>query len=190
MSLFLCQVSVTFRQVQIKFGQTDDRERELINPNYSYRRFNYRTNLDFDVTDNFNMRLDVSSRFMDINEPYNMNVTGELYDFSKMHPYSAPLLNPDGSFAYLYDTQDRKPTLNARLANEGYKRTRRNDNNILYGATWKMDFLTPGLAADFQLIVSATYIQSSIMPKAREYLGSPILSPSMLSCPHNPVLLS
>ena len=49
-----------------------------------------------------------------------MNVTGELYDFSKMHPYSAPLLNPDGSFAYLYDTQDRKPTLNARLANEGY----------------------------------------------------------------------
>ena len=90
-----------------------------VNPNYSYRRFNYRTNLDFDVTDNFNMRLDVSSRFMDINEPYNMNVTGELYDFSKMHPYSAPLLNPDGSFAYLYDTQDRKPTLNARLANEG-----------------------------------------------------------------------
>ena len=30
MSLFLCQVSVTFRQVQIKFGQTDDRERELL----------------------------------------------------------------------------------------------------------------------------------------------------------------
>ena len=102
------------------------------------------------------MRLDVSSRFMDINEPYNMNVTGELYDFSKMHPYSAPLLNPDGSFAYLYDTQDRKPTLNARLANEGYKRTRRNDNNILYGATWKMDFLTPGLAADFQLAYSSS----------------------------------
>ena len=85
-----------------------------------------------------------------------MNVTGELYDFSKMHPYSAPLLNPDGSFAYLYDTQDRKPTLNARLANEGYKRTRRNDNNILYGATWKMDFLTPGLAADFQLAYSSS----------------------------------
>ena len=127
-----------------------------VNPNYSYRRFNYRTNLDFDATDNFNMRLDVSSRFMDINEPYNMNVTGELYDFSKMHPYSAPLLNPDGSFAYLYDTQDRKPTLNARLANEGYKRTRRNDNNILYGATWKMDFLTPGLAADFQLAYSSS----------------------------------
>lgn len=127
-----------------------------VNPNYSYRRFNYRTNLDFDVTDNLKMRLDVSSRFMDINEPYNMNVTGELYDFSKMHPYSAPLLNPDGSFAYLYDTKDRKPTLNARLGNEGYKRNRRNDNNILYGATWKMDFLTKGLSADFQIAYSSS----------------------------------
>ena len=129
-----------------------------VNPNYFYRRFNYRTNIDFDVTDNFNMRLDVSSRFMNINEPYNMNVTGELYDFSKMHPYSAPLLNPNGTYAYLYDTQDRKPTLNARLANEGYKRTRRNDNNVLYGATWKMDFLTEGLSANFRL---ASYCSGS-----------------------------
>ncbi len=73
-----------------------------MNPNYSYRRFNYRTNLDFDVTDNFNMRLDVSSRFMDINEPYNMNVTGELYDFSKMRtPYSAPLFE-SGWFICLF----------------------------------------------------------------------------------------
>lgn len=126
-----------------------------VNPNYSYRRFNYRTNLDFDVTDNFNMRLDVSSRFMNINEPNNLNVTGELYDFSKMHPYSAPVLNPDGSYAYLHDTQDRKPTLNARLGNEGYKRTRGNDNNILYGAKWKMDFLTEGLSSSAQVAYSS-----------------------------------
>lgn len=126
-----------------------------VNPNYFYRRFNYRTNIDFDVTDNFNMRLDISSRFMNINEPYNLNVTGELYDFSKMHPYSAPVLNPNGTYAYLYDTQDRKNTLNARLANEGYKRARRNDNNILYGATWKMDFLTKGLSSNARLAYSS-----------------------------------
>lgn len=126
-----------------------------VNSNYFYRRFNYRTNIDFDVTDNLNMRLDVSSRFMNINEPCNMNATGEIYDFSKMHPYSAPVLNPNGSYAYLSDTEGYKPTLNARLANEGYKRTRRNDNNILYGATWKMDFLTQGLAANFRLAYSS-----------------------------------
>lgn len=126
-----------------------------VNSNYFYRRFNYRTNIDFDVTDNLNMRLDVSSRIMNINEPCNLNATGEIYDFSKMHPYSAPLLNPDGSYAYLSDTEGYKPTLNARLANEGYKRTRRNDNNILFGATWKMDFLTKGLTANYRLAYSS-----------------------------------
>lgn len=100
-----------------------------VNSNYFYRRFNYRTNIDFAVTDNLSMRLDISSRFMNINEPCNMNATGEIYDFSKMHPYSAPVLNPNGSYAYLNDTEGYRPTLNARLANEGYKRTRRNDNN-------------------------------------------------------------
>lgn len=130
-------------------------EKSGVNSNYFYRRFNYRTNIDFDVTYNLNMRLDVSSRFMNINEPCNMNATSEIYDFSKMHPYSAPVLNPNGSFAYLSDTEGYKPTLNARLANEGYKRTRRNDNNILYGATWKMDFLTQGLSANFRLAYSS-----------------------------------
>lgn len=126
-----------------------------VNSNYFYRRFNYRTNIDFAVTDNLSMRLDISSRFMNINEPCNMNATGEIYDFSKMHPYSAPVLNPDGSYAYLNDTEGYRPTLNARLANEGYKRTRRNDNNILYGATWKMDFLTEGLSANYRLAYSS-----------------------------------
>lgn len=78
-----------------------------VNPNYSYRRFNYRTNLDFDVTDNFNMRLDVSSRFMDINEPYNMNVTGIFMISLRCTLIRLHFWIPDGSFAYLYDTQDR-----------------------------------------------------------------------------------
>ena len=84
---------------------------------------------------------------MNINEPCNMNATGEIYDFSKMHPYSAPVLNPNGSYTYLRDTEGYKPTLNARLANEGYKRTRRNDNNILYGATWKDGLSNAGLCS-------------------------------------------
>ena len=132
------------------FGTSDSG----VNSNYFYRRFNYRTNIDFDVTDNFSLRLDVSSRVMNINEPCNMNATGEIYDFSKMHPYSAPVMNPNGSYAYLSDVEGYTPTLNARLANEGYRRTRRNDNNILLGATWKMDFLTEGLSANYRLAYS------------------------------------
>lgn len=122
--------------------------------NYRYRRFNFRSNLDFQVTKNLSMRLDITSRFMNINEPRGINATGEIYNFSAMHPYSAPVMNPDGSYAYLYDTDTRRPTLNARLANEGYVRSRRNDNNLLYQATWNMDFLTKGLSSNVRLAYS------------------------------------
>lgn len=131
------------------FNSGDD-----VNTNYFYRRFNYRSNLDFQVTDNLSMRLDVTSRFMNINEPRGINATGEIYNFQEMHPYSSPVLNPNGSYAYLYDTNNSRPTLNARLANEGNVRIRRDDNNILYNANWKMDFITEGLSSNFRLAYS------------------------------------
>jgi len=126
-----------------------------VNTNYFYRRFNYRTNLDFDVTSTTNLRLDMTSRFMNINEPHSYNTTGEIYNFAKMRPYSAPFMNPDGSYAYHYGTEDMDPTLNARLANEGYKRTRRYDSNILFGASQKLDFITDGLSASVRVAYSS-----------------------------------
>ena len=118
-----------------------------VNSSYFYHRFNFRTNLDFKVTENFKLRLDVTSRFMNINEPRSMNATGLIYSWEQMHPYSAPLSNPDGSTPYLYDTDGKKAILPARLANEGYTRNRRNDNNILFGFDWGLDWITPGLSA-------------------------------------------
>ncbi|MBD5279216.1 MAG: TonB-dependent receptor [Bacteroides sp.] len=120
---------------------------DKVNSSYFYHRFNFRTNLDFKVVDNLSMRLDVTSRFMNINEPRGINATGEIYDWSKMHPYSAPVVNPNGSTPFLYDTDGKKAILPARLANEGYTRNRRNDNNILFGVDWGLDWLTPGLSA-------------------------------------------
>lgn len=125
-----------------------------VNSNYLYRRFNYRSNIDFQVTNNLSMRLDITSRFMNINEPYNLNATGQIYSWEEMHPYSSPVINPDGSWSYLYDTAGRRPTLNARLANSGYRRTRRNDNNLLYSANWKMDFITKGLSGNVRVAYS------------------------------------
>ncbi len=124
-----------------------------LNSNYRYRRFNYRSNLDFQVTNNLSMRLDVTSRFMNINEPRSLNALGQIYNFNEMHPYSAPVINPNGTYSYLHDTNNN-PTLNARLANEGYRRTRRNDNNILYSLNWNMDFITKGLSSSARIAYS------------------------------------
>ena len=129
-----------------------------VNTNYFYRRFNLRTNLDFEVSKTLSMRLDMNTRFMNINEPSEFGAVGEVYNFSKMRPYSAPVMNPNGSYAYHYKMPspgDELPTLNARLANEGYKRTRRYDTNVLYSAVQKLDFITKGLFATVQVAYSS-----------------------------------
>ena len=126
-----------------------------VNTNYFYRRFNYRTNLDFQVTESTSLRLDITSRFGNINEPRGQNVTGEIYDFSKIHPYSAPVINPNGTYAYAVDTEEKLPTINARIANGGYNRIRRTDSNILFSANQKLNFLLDGLEVSGRLAYSS-----------------------------------
>ncbi|OQP40049.1 SusC/RagA family TonB-linked outer membrane protein [Niastella yeongjuensis] len=117
-----------------------------VNSNYFYKRYNVRSNLDIQATKNLTVRLDATVRFGDINQPYAMDVISNIYDFSKIHPYSAPFINPDGSWAYAYDTEKQLPTINAQLASQGYKRDRRTDYNVLLGFTEKLDDITPGLS--------------------------------------------
>lgn len=117
-----------------------------VNSNYFYKRYNIRSNLDIQATKNLSLRLDVTSRFGDINEPYSSNVIGNIYDFSRIHPYSAPFLNPNGSYAYAADTKSQMPTINAMLQSTGYRRQRRTDYNMLFGFTEKLDDITKGLS--------------------------------------------
>ncbi|MEO5889953.1 MAG: TonB-dependent receptor [Ferruginibacter sp.] len=117
-----------------------------VNSNYFYRRYNIRSNLDIQATKNLALRLDVTSRFGDINQPYGQNIIGSIFNFSEVHPYSAPFLNPDGSFAYYADTRSQRPTINAILQSSGYSRQRRTDFNVLFGFTEKLDDITRGLS--------------------------------------------
>lgn len=117
-----------------------------VNTNYYYRRYNLRSNLDVKATKTLDLRLDVTARFNKINSPNAGEIVSEIYDFSKIHPYSAPFLNPNGSYAYARDTKELLPTLNARLATSGYTMERRNDMNILFGGTQKLDAITKGLS--------------------------------------------
>ena len=117
-----------------------------VNSNYFYKRYNIRSNLDIQATKSLALRLDVTTRFGDINQPYGQNIIGSLFNFSEVHPYSAPFLNPDGSFAYYADTRSQRPTINAILQSSGYSRQRRTDFNVLFGFTEKLDAVTKGLS--------------------------------------------
>ncbi|PZR29993.1 MAG: TonB-dependent receptor [Citrobacter freundii] len=117
-----------------------------VNSNYFYRRFNLRSNLDVQATKSLSLRLDVTTRIGDINQPYGQNVISSLYNFAEVHPYSAPFLNPDGSYAYYRDTRSQRPTINAILQSAGYSRQRRTDLNVLFGFTEKLDAVTKGLS--------------------------------------------
>jgi TonB-linked SusC/RagA family outer membrane protein len=120
----------------------------LVNTNYYFNRYNFRSNLDLKANKTLDLRLDVTTRFSDLNQPYNQNAVGEVYNFTKETPFTAPYLNPNGSYSYAYSSfnPEHLPTLNARLATGGYQHSRRTDFNFLFGATQKLDALTEGLS--------------------------------------------
>lgn len=116
-----------------------------VDNNYFYNRYTIRSNLDIQASRNLSLRLDATTRYMDINQPYGQNVINDIYNYNDYHPFSAPFLNPNGTFAYAYDTQNEMPTLNAYLSTMGYTRDRRTDFNVLAGFTEKLGDITPGL---------------------------------------------
>ena len=122
-----------------------------VNSNYFYKRYNIRSNLDIQATKNLSLRLDLSARFGDINQPVSVNALSSIYSFANIHPYSAPVLNPNGSYSYAYDTKNQSPTLNALLRTMGYSRNRQTDFNTVIGFKEKLDEITPGLLFTGQL---------------------------------------
>lgn len=142
-----------------------------VNNNYFYNRYNVRSNLDIQATKNLSLRMDVSTRYMDINQPSNQNVTADIFNYNDFHPFSAPFINPNGSFAYAFDTQGQLPTLNALLASGGYTRDRRTDFNALLGFDEKLNDITEGLALTGRLAYSSQ--QESVLTLNHAFANPP-----------------
>lgn len=137
-----------------------------VNNDYFFHRYNFRSNLDIQATKSLKFRLDVTGRFGQINQPVfypalgSANVSGimqEIYDFQIITPYAAPVLNPNGSYAYAYGPNlSNNPTINARLATMGYARTSRSDYNVLFGVTERLDAITQGLSLEARIAYGST----------------------------------
>lgn len=124
--------------------------RGSINNNYYFDRYNFRSNLDLKANKTLNLRLDVTTRFSNLNQPNvgAASALSDIYDFRIQTPFTAPFLNPDGSYAYAFSPYNTAhlPTVNARIATSGYSNAKRSDYNVLFNATQKLDAITDGLS--------------------------------------------
>lgn len=144
----------------------EDPRNKGVNNQYLYNRYNFRSNLDIQAARSTKLRLDVTGRFGRINEPLFRSFFGgtgasgimeEIYSFRKTTPYAAPVMNPNGSYAYTFGPNLlNEPTINARLATMGYNRTSRADYNMLFGITQGLDDITKGLSFEARIAYAAT----------------------------------
>ncbi|TKK67954.1 TonB-dependent receptor [Ilyomonas limi] len=140
-----------------------DARNESVNNQYFYHRYNFRSNLDIQATKSLKLRFDVSGRFGQINNPlvYSnttaTSIMSEIYNYGIITPFAAPVLNPDGSYAYAFGPNlTNVPTINARLATMGYTRNSRTDFNTLFDATQRLDFITKGLSVQVRFAYAGT----------------------------------
>jgi len=159
-----------------------------LNNNYYFTRYNFRSNLDLKANKTLDLRLDVTTRFSDLNQPLNEGAVGQLYNFRLETPFSAPFLNPNGSFAYNNSifTPSKSPTLNALLASGGNDNSRRTDYNVLFNAVQKLDAFTPGLSATARVAYSSVEQYSAQIRPSSSAIPSYYYNPTANTYTLNP----
>ncbi|NII83054.1 MULTISPECIES: SusC/RagA family TonB-linked outer membrane protein [unclassified Pedobacter] len=130
--------------------------------NYFYNRYNFRSNVDIDPTKDLHIRLDLSGRFGITNEPYDKawNNGGTTFQYlwnGELSSFSYPVYWPNGLIASSANPSAVKPNPVANLMYSGYTRTYGNNLNFVAQANQKLDFITPGLAANALVSFASDY---------------------------------
>ena len=116
-----------------------------VDNNYYQRRYNYRSNLDMNITKGLTARVDLYGNFAEVNAPnvgspfgYN-NLFYDYSSFRTLAPFAYPIYNPDGSLGYSQWQLDQGGNYNVnnvigRLRNYGYTRSFENNVNGVFSA--------------------------------------------------------
>jgi TonB-linked SusC/RagA family outer membrane protein len=170
-----------------------------IEGNYLNKRFNYRSNLDINVSKNLDFRVDLYGNTSTVNNPF-INTDGnktnaqkndpfyEYGSFQSLAPYAYPVYNPDGSWGYSqYQKSNSSYDANnivQRLALGGYQRTYNDNMNFTTSATYKLDFITRGLS--LRGLISYASVYNYRRDQTRQQFPSYIYNPAI---PDNPYSL-
>ncbi|MEZ0487308.1 SusC/RagA family TonB-linked outer membrane protein [Fibrella aquatica] len=151
-------------------------EGQGVNSNYSYERYNYRSNLDMNVTKTLDLRLDLYGNFGQVNTPQVGSPFGYndlFYDYSSfltLAPFAYPLYNPDGSLGYSTWIRNENPNYNVnnvigRLSYYGYNRSNESNINFIASAKQKLNFLTKGLDIQGRASYTSNYAYGRSMTR-------------------------
>ncbi|MDR2473126.1 MAG: TonB-dependent receptor [Tannerella sp.] len=128
------------------------------NPNYNYDRFNFRSNIDFDLTSTTKLSIDFSGFYSQKNTNYNNEGSTGRADWWMWA--AAYRLAPDMMYPYFKDEglwgayqEGGNNTVNplAVVHNLGLRQQRQTQLNSNFTLNQKLDFITPGLTASLSL---------------------------------------
>ena len=148
-------------------------------PTYEYRtnslsqRYNFRSNVDVNVTKNFTLSLGLAEIVE--NRTYPGTPAGNIFQSLKVvNPITYPIRNPDGSFGSS-NTSYEKNSPYVLTTNNGFSKQFRSTTQGTFGAKWDLGtVITPGLviegnfAYDHYYFVEATRRKQ---PELKKYLG-------------------
>lgn len=123
-----------------------------LNSNYYYKRYNFRSNLDFIATRTLTLNVDLSGNFAERNEPNiggrnnRNNVFFEISDYNQLPPFAYNPYNPDGSYGANPSVGSYSNNVFGRFALGGYNRSFDNTITANLRANQKLDFITRGLS--------------------------------------------
>ncbi len=131
------------------FGQGYD-------PNFSYKRYNFRTNLDFNITRTTTFSVNLAGYYGNQQRP-----AGDRFNFWKGFSGQPPDLTPvrysDGVWGD-YSSFDRYPNSVAALNFSGITRANRTEVNTDFILNQKLDFITKGLSFNGRLAYDNRFI--------------------------------
>jgi len=126
-----------------------------------FKRYNFRANVDIDVTKSTLIRLDLSGSFGSLNRPAYPNEP--FFSIVRFAPNAFPIRNPNGTYGG-YPTVKNNPV--AELADVGYVINYAGRQQGTFMLTQKLDVLTKGLSATVSLSYDANYNQDQTRSKS------------------------
>lgn len=146
-------------------GPFDGAKMGTYNTNSSYKRYNLRSNFDFNLTKTTELKIGLNGTIETKNDSSHAESSGTRYDGSywwdiaKLTPHEFPVLNPNGT--YNIGLPPQKSNVYGTLRSGGYRQRELNSFQTNINLTQKLDFLLEGLS--FRGMYGINFYSGSIL---------------------------